>query len=192
MRRDPPRLAPARGSPKSVATVPEFSHRRPAGNTPPTSYTSSMSAPAHPLQARYLEQRTRGELAAAAETLKTVLKGHPRADWAYNERIELFYKSGRHADAQTLARTALRVNPLNAQGHNLYGTILSQLNDLPSGEWHFRRAIELGGEQAPFLANLALNLMQQGRTDEAESCFARAHALAPDDFRTLAHWSKLR
>jgi Tfp pilus assembly protein PilF len=151
-----------------------------------------MSAPAHPLQARYLEQRSRGELAAAAETLKTVLKGDPRADWAYNELIELFYKSGRHADAQTLARTALRVNPLNAQGHNLYGTILSQLNDLPSGEWHFRRAIELGGEQAPFLANLALNLMQQGRTDEAESCYARAHALAPGEFRTLAHWSKLR
>jgi Tfp pilus assembly protein PilF len=151
-----------------------------------------MSAPAHPLQARYLEQRSRGELAAAAETLKTVLKGDPRADWAYNELIELFYKSGRHADAQTLARTALRVNPLNAQGHNLYGTILSQLNDLPSGEWHFRRAIELGGEQAPFLANLALNVMQQGRTDEAETCYARAHALAPGEFRTLAHWSKLR
>ena len=89
--------------------------------------------------------------------------------------------TGRHADAQTLARTALRVNPLNAQAHNLFGTILSQLNDLPAGEWHFRRALELGGEQAPFLANLALNLMQQGRTDEAETCFARAHALAPGD-----------
>lgn len=151
-----------------------------------------MSAPAHPLQARYFEQRSRGELAAATETLKTVLKGDPRADWAYNELIELLYTGGRHADAQTLARTALRVNPLNAQGHNLYGTILSQLNDLPAGEWHFRRAIELGGEQAPYLANLALNLMQQGRTDEAEACYARAHALAPGEFRTLAHWSKLR
>jgi Flp pilus assembly protein TadD len=118
-----------------------------------------MSTPAHPLQARYFEQRSRGELAAATETLKTVLKGDPRADWAYNELIELFYASGRHGDALTLARTALRVNPLNAQGHNLFGTILSQLNDLPAGEWHFRRALHLGGEQAPFLANLALNLM---------------------------------
>jgi Tfp pilus assembly protein PilF len=151
-----------------------------------------MSTPAHPLQARYFEQRSRGELAAATETLKAVLKGDPRADWAYNELTELFYASGRHADALTLARTALRVNPLNAQGHNLFGTILSQLNDLPAGEWHFRRALQLGGEQAPFLANLALNLMQQGRTDEAETCYARAHALAPGEFRTLAHWSKLR
>ena len=151
-----------------------------------------MSPPTHPLQSRYFEQRTRGELAAAAETLKTVLKGEPRADWAYNELTELLYTMGRHADAQTLARTALRVNPLNAQAHDLFGTILSQLNDLPAGEWHFRRALELGGAQAPFLANLALNLMQQGRTDESETCFARAHALAPGDFRTLAHWSKLR
>ena len=138
-----------------------------------------MSAPTHPLQAR-------------AEALKTVLKGDPRADWAYNELIELLYKMGRHGDAQTLARAALRVNPLNAQAHNLFGTILSQLNDLPPGEWHFRRAIELGGEQPAFLANLALNLLQQGRADEAETGFARAHSLAPGDFRTLAHWSKLR
>jgi len=151
-----------------------------------------MSAGLHPLHPRYVEQRRRGELAAAAETLKTVLKGDPRADWAYNELTELLYAMGRHADAQTLARTALRVNPLNAQAHNLFGTILSQLNDLPPGEWHFRRAIELGGDQASFLANLALNLLQQGRTDEAETSFAHAHALAPDDFRTLAHWSKLR
>lgn len=138
-----------------------------------------MGTPTHPLQAR-------------AEALKTVLQGDPRADWAYNELIELLYKIGRHDDAQTLARAALRVNPRNAQAHNLFGTILSQLNDLPPGEWHFRRAIELGGEQAAFLANLALNLLQQGRTDEAETTFARAHALAPGDFRTLAHWSKLR
>jgi Tfp pilus assembly protein PilF len=151
-----------------------------------------MSAPGHPLHSRYLEHRRRGELAAAADVLKTVLKSDPRADWAYNELTELLYTMGRHDDAQTLARTALRVNPLNAQAHNLFGTILSQLNDLPPGEWHFRRAIELGGEQPSFLANLALNLLQQGRADEAETTFARAHALAPGDFRTLAHWSKLR
>ena len=30
-----------------------------------------------------------GDLAAAAETLKSVLKSDPRADWAYNELIEL-------------------------------------------------------------------------------------------------------
>jgi tetratricopeptide (TPR) repeat protein len=49
----------------------------------------------------------------------------------------------------------------------------------------------LGLEQAPLLANLALNLMQQGRTDDAETFFVCADQLAPNELRTLAHWSKL-
>jgi tetratricopeptide (TPR) repeat protein len=104
--------------------------------------------------------------------------------------IELLSTSGRRAAAETVARTALQVNPLNAQAHNHFGTLLSELNDLPSGEWHFRRAIALGGEQPRFLANLGLNLMQQGRTADAEVYFARADALDSGNLKTLAHWSK--
>lgn len=123
--------------------------------------------------------------------LKEVLKADPRADWAYNELTQVLFTMGRRGDAEQVARTALRLNPRNAQGHNLFGTILSELSDLPSGEWHFRRALELGGPEARFLANLALNLMQQGRTEEAERHFAAANAQAPGDVKTLAHWSKL-
>jgi Tfp pilus assembly protein PilF len=150
-----------------------------------------MNAPAHPLYATFLEQHRSGRLAAAAETLAAVLKGDPRADWAYNELIQLLHAMGRRADAETLARKALRVNPHNAQAHGAFGTILSELNDLPAGEQHFRRALELGLEGPAVLANLALNLMQQGRTSEADALFARAAELAPNDVRTLAHWSKL-
>jgi Tfp pilus assembly protein PilF len=151
----------------------------------------TMNTPAHPAYTTYLAQRGRGDLAGAAETLKGVLKADPRADWAYNELVQLLWQSGRRADADTVVRAALRVNPLNAQAHNLFGTLLSELNDLSSGEWHFRRAIEVGGEQASFLANLGLNLMHQGRTEDAEACFARADALAPGSVHTLGHWSKL-
>lgn len=150
-----------------------------------------MNTSAHPLQSRYVAQRRSGDLAAAGETLKAVLASDASADWAYNELIELLYTSGRRSDAEAVARTALRVNPGNAQAHNLFGTILSELNDLPSGEWHFRRALQLGGEQPAFLTNLALNLMQQGRTDAAEEFFAAADARAPNNFQTLAWWSKL-
>ena len=159
-----------------------------------------------PLRDRYVAQRRNGDLAGAGETLKSVLQADPRADWAYNEMIELLATSGRRADAETVARTALRVNPLNAQAHNHFGTLLSELNDLPSGEWHFRRALALlptqgaapsptagvnpTGDQPSFLANLALNLMQQGRTAEAEVYFAAADALDPGNLKILAHWSK--
>src|SRR6202012_4277524 len=44
---------------------------------------------------------------------------------------------------------------------------------------------------APYLTNLALNLLKQGRPEEAEPCFAQAHELAPRDPNTLAHWSTL-
>ncbi len=128
---------------------------------------------------------------ARIATLKQALRDDPRADWAYNELIQLLFESGKRADAEALARVALRVNPRNPDAHQLFGTILSELNDLPSGEWHFRRALELGGDRADILANLALNLMQQGRTEEAGRHFARADALAPNTLRTLALWSKL-
>src|SRR5262245_31052885 len=99
-----------------------------------------MDTPHHPLHSTYVAQRRSGDLKAAAQTLTTILKTEAGADWAYNELIELLYTTGRRSDAETLARTALRVNPDNAQAHNLFGTILSEQNDLPSGEWHFRRA----------------------------------------------------
>jgi Tfp pilus assembly protein PilF len=150
-----------------------------------------MNTAAHPLKARYLEQRQAGDLNAAAQTLDSVLHADPRADWAYNALIELLYTSGRHGDATTLARTALRINPRNAPAHALYATLLSEANDLPAGEWHFRRALELGAIDAATLTNLGLNLMQQGRTEAAEPCFREADALEPNQLRTLAQWSKL-
>ena len=149
------------------------------------------SPESHPVWPQYQTLRREGNLLAAAETLKSLLTREPRTDWAYNELTELLLIMRRHGDADTLARTALRVNPLNAQAHNLFGTVLSEQNDLPSGEWHFHRAIELGGEQPMFLANLALNLMRQGRTDEAEDYFVKADAREPGNLKTLAHWSKL-
>jgi Flp pilus assembly protein TadD len=143
------------------------------------------------LELRYLVHVRRGDLTKAAETLQTVIACAPHADWAFNNLTTLLFNNGRRADAEQVARAALRANPRNAQGHNLFGTILSELNDLTSGEWHFRRALELGGPQAPVLANLALNLMQQGRVEESDAYFAQADQLAPGNMQTLAHWSKL-
>jgi tetratricopeptide (TPR) repeat protein len=143
------------------------------------------------LELRYLVQQQRGDLTNAAETLQTVIGLDSTADWAFNDLTNLLFAHGRRADAETVARAALRANPANGQAHFLFGTILSELNDLPSGEWHFRRALELAGAQAPILTNLALNLMQQGRTDEAEQYFAQSDATEPGNLKTLAYWSSL-
>jgi Tfp pilus assembly protein PilF len=144
------------------------------------------------MAARARDAIGRGDINGAAAALAEVIASDRSADWAYSDLITLLARHGRRGEAEQLARAALRDHPDNAGLHDLFGTLLSEKNDLPSGEWHFRRALELGGPRAGTLANLALNLMQQGRTAEAEVHFAEADALAPRTLRILAHWSKLR
>ena len=144
------------------------------------------------LEVRYLIQKHRGQLGEAARTLDTVIGINARADWAYNELIQLLMIHGKSADAEQVARAALRANPANSQAHNVFGLIISDMHDLPAGEWHFRRALELTSQpQAAFLTNLANNLMKQGRIKEAEGYFSRALELAPADAKTLTSWSTL-
>jgi tetratricopeptide (TPR) repeat protein len=151
-----------------------------------------MSQVTDPMSARARDALARGDVNTAAEALAKVIAADRRADWAYNDLITLLATHGRRGEAWQLARAALRSNPDNAGAHDRFGTLLSEQNDLPAGEWHFRRALELGGPTAGTLANLALNLMQQGRTAESEQRFAEADALLPATPRILAHWSKLR
>src|ERR1700730_1567570 len=143
------------------------------------------------LELRSIVQQRRGQFGEAARTLQTVIGIDSQADGAHNALTELLMSHGKLADAEQVARAALRANPRNAHAHNLFGTIVSQLNDLPAGEWHFRRSLELAGPQAAVLMNLALALMKQGRTDEADGYFAQAHELAPKEMKILAYWSSL-
>jgi Flp pilus assembly protein TadD len=139
----------------------------------------------------YLLQR-RGQFGEAARTLQAVIGIDPRADWAYHELIQILLAHRRLADAEQVARAGVRANPDNASCHNAFGLLLSETSDLPSGEWHLRRALALGEPQASFYANLARNLMKQGRIDEADGYFAQAQQLAPSDAKILAGWSNLR
>jgi Flp pilus assembly protein TadD len=143
------------------------------------------------LEVRYLIQKHRGQLGDAARTLDAVIGINARADWAHNALIQLLMTHGKVTDAEQVTRTALRANPDNAHAHSVFGSIISEARNLPAGEWHLRRAMELSGPQASTLTQLADNLFRQGRLEDAADCFARAHELAPDDVRTLESWSVL-
>ena len=83
------------------------------------------------LELRSQIQQHRGQFGQAARTLDTVIGIDRRADWAYNELIQLFMTHGK-ADRRRKGRT--RGAPRQSRqrpGHNLFGTILSEMNDLP-------------------------------------------------------------
>ena len=151
-----------------------------------------MTQEINPTAAGVRDAIARGDVKGAADLLTRIIADDRRADWAYNDLITLFAAQGRRAEAEQVARRALVDNPANAGANDRLGTLLSEQNDLPAGEWHFRKALELGGANPATLANLALNLMQQGRTEESEAAFAEADRHAPGTLRILAHWSKLR
>jgi Tfp pilus assembly protein PilF len=150
------------------------------------------------LEVRYQIQKHRGQLGEAARTLDAVIGINSRAEWAYNELVKLLMTHGKTADADQVARAALRANPNNAQAHNVFGVLISDAGDLLAGEWHLRHSLELvetqakgSSGQAAFLANLGDNLAKQGRLDEAHTSFERAYALAPNDLKTLTAWAQL-
>src|SRR5215510_1201677 len=78
------------------------------------------------LELRSIVQQRRGQIGEAARTLHTVIGIDSRADWAHNALIQLLMSHGKLADAEQVARTALRANPRNASAHNLFGTIVAQ------------------------------------------------------------------
>ena len=144
------------------------------------------------LEMRYLIQKARGQLGEAARTLDSVIGINSRADWAHNELIQLLMTHGKVADAEQVARAALRANPDNAKAHELFGLIISNAGELPAGEWHLRQALKGEPPAASCLTHLANNLTRQGRVTEAEELFSRAHDVAPDDVKTLTSWAALR
>jgi tetratricopeptide (TPR) repeat protein len=106
------------------------------------------------LELRFIVQQKRGQYGQAARTLDTVIGIDQQADWAYNELIQLYMTHGKRDEAEKVARTALRTNPRNATAHHLFGTILTEMGQLPPAQWHLKAALELGGAQAPALSNL--------------------------------------
>jgi hypothetical protein len=105
----------------------------------------------------------KGELKRASDLLASVLRADADCGWAYIETIGLLRNAGHLEGAADFARRGLARLPDDVRLHEQFANLLSEDNELVAGEWHFRRALDLGGRSATVLAGLALNLMRQGR-----------------------------
>jgi Tfp pilus assembly protein PilF len=133
-----------------------------------------------------------GRTAAAEALLARIVQLDPN-DLAATQALALaLFNRGALAEAEPLARNAVRLAPTDVQSHNLMGMILTEAQRPQVGEHHYRRALALLGRPEPILlANLAWNLKNQGRIDEARALYGQSMGLDPNIFQTLFGWAKM-
>ena len=101
-------------------------------------------------------------------------------------------RRGAIAEAEVHARNAVRIAPADPQSHNLLAMVLTEAHQPVTGEFHYRRVLELSGGRDPILlANLAWCLKLQSRMGEARALYEESVAAAPEVMQTLLGWARL-
>ena len=133
-----------------------------------------------------------GRPAAAEALIRRIVALNPNNFWATNELTLILLNKGALAEAELHARNAVRIAPLSAQAHNLMGLVLTEANRPLIGEYHYRQVLALAeGDEPITLANLAWNLKNQGRMEEARALYERSAGLRPDVPQSMLGWAKL-
>jgi len=96
-----------------------------------------------------------------------------------------YHHQGQLQQAESLYREALRVDPRNADSHQLLGTVLRDEGDLPQATVHFREALRLRPESGETHVNLGIALQEQGHLTEANAHFKEALRLNPENAPAL-------
>jgi Tfp pilus assembly protein PilF len=140
----------------------------------------------------YRIRQAAGQENAAQVLLRRIVQLHPNTLWATHELALSLFGKGAIAEAERHARNAVRIAPENPQSHNLLGMILTEANRPQTGEYHYRRVLELTRGRDPILlANLAWNLRNQGRMAESRALYEEASAAAPNVVQTWLGWARL-
>ena len=125
------------------------------------------------------------------EALRRILHHDPNDLVASTELCTLLFNRGETEECEQLARSCLRLMPLNPTIQSVMGLLLSQRGRPAAGEFHFRRVIELEGVKPTVANNLAFCLKLQGKVEESEEWYRQAVQLAPDDPNAWVGWSNL-
>ncbi len=99
--------------------------------------------------------------------------------------------SGRHAEAESLARQLTHSWPDYGFGWKVLGAVLAMKRQYEAAAPALRRALEVMPTDAETHHNLAIVLHAQARLQEAESSYRRALELKPDYFEAHNNYSNL-
>ena len=139
---------------------------------------------------RLCRQQQRPQPAEAL--IRRVVTLNPNNFWATNELTLMLLAKSALAEAEVHARNAIRIAPQSPQAHNLMGLVLTEANRPLIGEYHYRRVLEMAeGEEPITVANLAWNLKQQGRMEEARLLYRQSMKARPDVLQTVLGYAKL-
>jgi tetratricopeptide (TPR) repeat protein len=140
----------------------------------------------------YEIRKAQGVATAAEALIRRIVAFDPNNFAATNELALILLGKGSLAEAEMHARNAVRIAPENPQAHNLMGMIMTEANRPQIGEYHYRRVLELSQARDPILlANLAWNLKNQGRMEEARALYQESAAAAPDVRQTWLGFARL-
>lgn len=146
-------------------------------------------APLHreALRLLYDIRQAEGRGAAALALIARIAALPPETAAAHLQHAQLLIAQGRHAEAEAPARRALLAAPRDLTVHHVLGVIFTETGRTLAGERHYRAAA--AGLQVPsptLSANLAWNLRQQGRLDEAATLYREVLAGPARGARGLA------
>ncbi|MHB8834575.1 MAG: tetratricopeptide repeat protein [Candidatus Methylomirabilia bacterium] len=122
-----------------------------------------------------------GRLADAEQVLQAALKTDVESSVTIGGMAALRLEQGRLQDARDLAATATVRNPFDPRAWYLLGTATARLGDPAGGEISLRRALTLQPGNSDAGYNLALAILNQGRTDEARALLGELHLRHPED-----------
>lgn len=144
------------------------------------------------LSVLYDVRKAQGNARAAEVLIRRIVALDPNNLVATNELALILLGKGSLAEAELHARNAIRIAPENPRAHNLMGMIMTEANRPQIGEYHYCRVLELTGQRDPILlANLAWNLKNQGRMNEARVLYEESVRAAPAVRQTMLGFARL-
>lgn len=128
----------------------------------------------------------------AAEVLLTrLVRIDPNNYGAVCDLAQILFSRHAWGEAEARARSAIRLRPRQPQGHNLLGMILTEANRPKTGEFHYRKVLELREPDAIIYANLAWNLKAQGRMDESRELYEKSMVMKAGVLQTLLGYARM-